>query len=287
MCQQTQIVTVLPYFERWMRMLPDWPTLAAASELQVLKLWEGLGYYSRARNLQKLAQTVVSEYSGQLPHQRHELLKLKGVGPYTAAAIGSICFGQAVAVLDGNVERVLTRVFALSDDLTLTTTKKKLWELADLLLNKENPGDYNQAVMELGALICTPTKPNCLLCPLNTVCRAPDPEKFPVKSRSATIQESERVCLIHQNKKLWLLNPAMEGRWKGFHRLPLFEARMKKIRLLGEQRYSITKYRITAEVWLTEWEVPPSPKEGIWASVRQLKELPLPSPHRKMLTLLL
>jgi len=285
MCQQTQIATVLPYFERWMQSFPDWQTLAVASEARVLKHWEGLGYYRRARNLHHLAQTIISNHGGQLPSQRDDLLQLPGIGPYTAAAIASISFHQAVPVVDGNVERVLSRVFALTDDITHSATKKKLWSLAGLLLNHERPGDYNQALMELGALICTPTKPQCLLCPLNKVCRAPDPEKFPVKTRQASVLESEKVSLIRQEKKIWLMDKETPGRWQGFHRLPLFNPHlMKPLRLIGTHRYGITKYRITAEVWLAKWKQ--APKDGIWVDTQELLELSLPAPHRKILTLL-
>jgi A/G-specific adenine glycosylase len=284
MCQQTQIVTVLPYFARWMQAFPDWFALASAPESDVLKLWEGLGYYRRARNLQALARILVKDYAGKIPHERDQLLKLPGIGPYTAGAVASIAFQQPVPVLDGNVERVLTRVFAISEDITRPSTKKQLWLLAETLLNKAVPGDYNQALMELGALICTPTKPQCLLCPLKISCQAPDPESFPVKARTPSILEAEQVCLLFEKGKLWLTPPDWPGRWPGFHRLPLYNpATMHLLKSLGTHRYSITKYRVTAEVWAARWRHPP--KQGLWADASLLQKISLPTPHRKMILL--
>lgn len=285
MCQQTQITTVLPYFDRWMKKLPDWASLAAAPEVKVLKLWEGLGYYRRARNLQRLAQTIVLEHGGIIPGDRDALLELPGIGPYTAGAIASIAFRQAVPVLDGNVERVLTRVFAIPEDITLPATKKKLWALTGSLLNRDQPGDYNQALMELGALVCSPSKPQCLLCPLKAICQAPDPESFPVKTRTKTIRETEQVCLLVKNGNIWLTPEDLPGRWKGFHRLPLHDPDTMILQeQIGTHRYGITKYSVTAEVWSARWSK--VPKKGLWADPAMLEEIALPAPHRKMIALL-
>lgn len=172
MAQQTQLQTVIPYFERWLNRFPTVQHLAQASVDEVLKLWEGLGYYSRARNLHQAAQTVVNEWGGEWPHTAGEWQKLKGVGAYTAAAISSICFNEPVAVVDGNVVRVLSRLFDLPDDVTQTPTKKKIAQLAQSLLPAGRPGAFNQALMELGQQICTPRQPACHLCPIATLCQA-------------------------------------------------------------------------------------------------------------------
>jgi len=172
MLQQTQIATVIPYYERWMARFPTVTTLAAASLDDVLKLWEGLGYYSRARNLHEAARTVVEQYDGHLPSTVGELIKLKGIGRYTAGAIASIAFGRPAPVLDGNVIRVLSRLFDLPDDVTTTATKKRLWQLAADLVPAGRPGDFNQALMELGQQICLPANPLCLLCPVSAHCLA-------------------------------------------------------------------------------------------------------------------
>jgi A/G-specific adenine glycosylase len=172
MLQQTQIATVIPYFERWMTRFPTVQALAEASLDEVLKLWEGLGYYSRARNLHAAAQTVMMEWNGRLPQTVTELMKMKGIGRYTAGAIASIAFDKAVPVLDGNVIRVLSRLTDLPDDVTQTATKNNLWQLAGELVPSHRSGDFNQAIMELGQQLCQPAKPHCVLCPLAVHCLA-------------------------------------------------------------------------------------------------------------------
>lgn len=172
MAQQTQLATVIPYWKRWLARFPTVADLATAPLDDVLKLWEGLGYYSRARNLHTAAQMVMADYDGDMPKSAAELQKLKGIGRYTAAAIASICFDEPVAVLDGNVIRVLSRLYDLPHDVTQTATKKKLWEMAEAIVPQQRPGDYNQALMELGQTVCTPKSPKCLLCPLREPCLA-------------------------------------------------------------------------------------------------------------------
>jgi A/G-specific adenine glycosylase len=172
MLQQTQIATVIPYYERWLARFPTVQDLAAASLDEVLKLWEGLGYYGRARNLHAAAQTVVNELGGQIPTTAKELMKLKGIGRYTAGAIASIAFDEPAPVLDGNIIRVLSRLYDLPDDVTTTAVKKQLWQLAEDLVPTQRPGDFNQALMELGQQICVPANPRCLLCPLSDLCLA-------------------------------------------------------------------------------------------------------------------
>lgn len=172
MLQQTQITTVIPYYERWLERLPTVQALAAASLDEVLKVWEGLGYYSRARNMHAAAQTIVDEWHGRFPTTAAELQTLKGIGRYTAGAIASIAFNEPVPVLDGNVIRVLSRLTDLPDDVTTTSTQKHLWQLAGDLVSAQRPGDYNQALMELGQTICLPQNPRCLLCPLAKPCLA-------------------------------------------------------------------------------------------------------------------
>jgi A/G-specific adenine glycosylase len=172
MLQQTRVETVIPYFERWMQRFPSIPALAAASQQEVLRAWEGLGYYSRARNLHKAAQKLVIEYGGALPHSRRELEKLPGIGRYTAGAIASIAFGQDEAALDGNIRRVLSRLFAMRLPARSPAGEKRLWELAEENLPPGQAGDFNQALMDLGTAICTPQRPACLLCPLAGCCQA-------------------------------------------------------------------------------------------------------------------
>lgn len=172
MLQQTQVATVIPYFERWIIRFPTVEDLAAAPLNEVLKMWEGLGYYSRARNLHAAAQTIVDDYGGRLPEDVAGLMKLKGVGRYTAGAIASIAFGRPVPVLDGNVFRVFSRLLDLKEDVTKTQTKNYLWHMAAELVPEFRAGDYNQALMELGQTVCLPATPRCHLCPVNGRCLA-------------------------------------------------------------------------------------------------------------------
>ncbi|MDX1687926.1 MAG: A/G-specific adenine glycosylase [Candidatus Promineifilaceae bacterium] len=172
MLQQTQVVTVIPYYERWMERFSTVEELAAASLDDVLKMWEGLGYYSRARYLHAAAQTVVETFGGRLPESVEALRELPGIGPYTAGAIASIAFDRPVPVVDGNVIRVLSRLLDLDEDVTERATKKRLWEVAAALVPADRPGDFNQALMELGQKICRPAEPLCHRCPLSTFCLA-------------------------------------------------------------------------------------------------------------------
>ncbi|RMF05515.1 MAG: A/G-specific adenine glycosylase, partial [Chloroflexi bacterium] len=172
MLQQTQVATVVPYYHRFLARFPTVEALAAASQEQVLKLWEGLGYYARARNLHRAAREIVEKWSGRLPQSGAQLRTLPGFGEYTAAAVASIAFGEPVAAVDGNVKRVLARLFAVETDVTRNPGARHIGQAAQQLLESRHPGDWNQAVMELGATVCTPTSPRCAGCPLRKWCRA-------------------------------------------------------------------------------------------------------------------
>jgi A/G-specific adenine glycosylase len=172
MLQQTRVEAVIPYFEKWMRLFPNVQALAQASEQEVLNAWEGLGYYSRARNLHKAAKIVAEQYKGEIPRDLDELRKLPGIGRYTLGAIASIAFGMDVSALDGNIKRVYARIFDITEPVDSPTGEKILWELADQYLPKGRAGDYNQALMDLGATICVPKNPRCLICPVMKLCKA-------------------------------------------------------------------------------------------------------------------
>ncbi len=190
MLQQTRVETAVPYFHRFTERLPTVGALARADQDEVLKLWEGLGYYSRARNLHRAAQAVVRDHGGRVPSDEASFRALPGVGPYTAAAVLSLAFGVPLAVLDGNVIRVLARVFALGADARAGRTRTALQELSTRLLDAEQPGRWNESVMELGATVCTPRSPACARCPLSGVCQARalgTPEAFPVVSKKKPV----------------------------------------------------------------------------------------------------
>jgi A/G-specific adenine glycosylase len=172
MLQQTRVETVIRYFEKWMRFFPNVRALAAASEHEVLNAWEGLGYYSRARNLHKAAKIVAEHYSGEMPRDLNELRRLPGIGRYTLGAIASIAFRIDISTLDGNIKRVYSRIFDVSEPTDSPAGEKILWELADQHLPKGHAGDYNQALMDLGATICVPKNPRCPICPVMKLCKA-------------------------------------------------------------------------------------------------------------------
>jgi A/G-specific adenine glycosylase len=186
MLQQTRVAAVIPYYERFLARFPDMRALAEAPQEDVLRLWSGLGYYSRARNLQKAAQQIVALHGGEFPNEEKAAMALSGIGPYTGAAILSIAFGAKHAVLDGNVARVLARLGAIRGVLRESQRWQSLQTTAQELLDPKVPGDWNQAMMELGAMVCTPRAPQCLLCPVAKFCRARqsgDPESFPEKRK--------------------------------------------------------------------------------------------------------
>jgi len=188
MLQQTRIDQAIPYYQRFVKRFPNVKALATAPLQDVLKHWEGLGYYARARNMHRAAQFLHNERGGRFPKDYEQLLALPGVGPYTAAAIASLAFNLDHAVLDGNVIRVLSRVFAFEEDVSGTRAKRTLQGLADALMPEGRAATYNEAVMELGALVCLPRKPLCLTCPLMSVCRGKDqPHKFPVKKKKKPV----------------------------------------------------------------------------------------------------
>jgi len=204
MLQQTRVDQATPYFHRFMKRFPSLRSLATASQDDVLKMWEGLGYYSRARNLHKAAQIIMNEHKGRFPSSSEQILALPGVGGYTAAAIGSLAFNLDLAVLDGNVIRVLTRLFAYARDTRSTTAKKELQRLTDDLLVQGRAGDYNEAMMELGATVCMPRNPQCTVCPLSVVClgyKSGRPMDYPVTAPKKKVPHIVVGAAVVTNRK--------------------------------------------------------------------------------------
>ena len=225
MLQQTQVTTVVPYFERWMARFPDISSLAAATSDDVLRIWAGLGYYARARNLHRMAQEIVARHGGTIPSEKKALLALPGIGRYTAGAILSLAFGQREPVLDGNVRRVLCRVYDIADDPTGAATERQLWQLATKLVMsapEDAAGDLNEGLMELGALICTPGEPDCAACPIADVClahahgvEAERPIKRP-RTRPPHYDAAAAVILDEAGRYLLIQRPAaglLGGLW--------------------------------------------------------------------------
>lgn len=224
MLQQTQVETVIPFYERWMAKFPNVEELAGASEQEVLTLWEGLGYYSRARNLHKAAKLIVQNYQGWLPENPEELQKLPGIGSYSAAAIASIAFGRDTAAVDGNFRRVFSRVFNLTEPLRSPESERKIWELAEANLPSGRAGVYNQALMDLGATICTPRSPGCERCPVAEVCQA---RLLGVVGDRPVVKPARKIptltvtaALIHQEERVLLAKRPAGGLLGGLWEFP-------------------------------------------------------------------
>ena len=228
MLQQTRVETVIPYFLRWMASFPTIGALAEADLGEALKCWEGLGYYARCRNLHRAAQIVVQEYGGNLPNSRKELLALPGIGSYTVGAILSLAFEQDAAVLDGNVRRVLSRLYAINDDPDNAKERQhlrqRLWGLAEALVPPGRAGQFNEALMDLGATVCTPRRPRCPTCPLNEVCRAyavGDPEGYPPPRRRAPTPHYDVTAgVIWRGEQVLLAQRPLDGLLGGLWEFP-------------------------------------------------------------------
>ncbi len=228
MLQQTQVTTVLGYYERFLQRFPDVDALAAASQSDVFALWSGLGYYSRARNLHRCAQAVVAEHCGRFPDSSAALITLPGIGRSTAAAIAAFCFGERVAILDGNVKRVLTRMLAFDGDLAEAKHERALWLAATQLLPGRDIDRYTQGLMDLGATLCSRRAPACLQCPVCAPCRAAKTgtqERYPVKTRKLKRGTREHVWLwLQWRDRVWLVQRPDTGVWAGLWSLPEFDS---------------------------------------------------------------
>jgi len=303
MLQQTRVETVRPYYARWLRAFPTVQALARAEEDRVLKLWEGLGYYSRARNLHRAAKLVVGRARPPgapkpgtkrtarpaVPTTAAKLLELPGIGRYTAGAIASIAFNERVPLVDGNVARVFARIFAIRANIKSPRTLQSLWDLAGNLLPDTNPGDFNQALMELGALVCTPTNPRCDTCPMRHVClakarglvdqlpaRGDKPHVARIATRAAFVKRGDKVLMQRRPERGLLANL-----WE----LPEANAQEFRVgRQLCEVRHTITHHRITLQVH--DCTVLPkfrSNGKQRWVGRDGLKVLAMPAAHRRAL----
>lgn len=291
MLQQTQVATVLPYFDRWLRELPGFAALAAAPEARVMKLWEGLGYYSRARNLHKLAKAYVA--APVPPRTPAEWRELPGIGPYTAAAITSICFDEPAAVVDGNVVRILARLTGEKRPFRDgTEAVKHFTPLADKLVHGSHPGTHNQAMMELGATVCFRANPQCLLCPVTDFCaarRLGQPEKLPrLKPKVIEQRTVTRIWCVDKGRLLLRRGHDQARRLAGLHELP--EAADLGITpatdLLLTRRRAITRFQITESVYSVK---PTATLKATatrsaaleWVPLKQLDRVTLSGPHRR------
>jgi len=303
MLQQTQVETVIPYYEKWLARFPTLAALAAASEQEVLSVWEGLGYYSRARNLHRAAQQIAADGDGKLPPDRKALERLPGIGRYTAGAITSIAFGKDEPALDGNIRRVMARVFDLRLPARSPQGEKRLWELVEENLPPGRAGDYNQALMDLGATICTPHSPTCLLCPLAGLCQAqalgvqgerpilvPRPP-IPHYTVTAAILEREEQVLIGRRPSKGLLGGLWEfpgGKQIEGEDLPACLRRELREELgvetevgeaFGQYEHAYTHFRVTLHAFrcrlLAGEPQPLAASELRWVFPSELKDFPM------------
>ncbi|MFM1906471.1 MAG: A/G-specific adenine glycosylase [Pseudomonadota bacterium] len=308
MLQQTQVVTVLDYYARFLDRFPDVSALAAASQDEVLGLWSGLGYYSRARNLHRCAQQVVAVHSGVFPKTTEQLQTLPGIGPSTAAAVASLCFGERAAILDGNVKRVLTRVLGFEHDLAVPANERALLSRAVQLLPVsdfyQSMARYTQGVMDLGATVCTPRQPFCERCPVQDLCVARkqgEPERYPVKTKKLK-RTALSLWLLHAQDAeagVWLLQRPIPGVWAGLYCLPLFQSRDAlqaavppawRDRLIDQPAFVHVLTHKDLYLHVVRLEVPfgqvlPLPLPGALIAKNDWPAMGLPAPVRKLLEL--
>lgn len=289
MLQQTRVSTVIPYYERFLARFPTPESLAAASEDELLALWSGLGYYSRARNLKRAAEGITER--GGFPETAGEWRRLPGIGDYTAAAVASICFHEPCAVLDGNVARVMARFTAEPGDIASPAVRLRLKERAQALLEPRRPGEFNQAVMELGATLCLPRQPKCLLCPWRDLCQAHQQGiagQLPVKAPRRQPERLElRLALVVDRGRLLLRRRSgNERRLAGLWELPSLEElpSARSLRPLGTFRHSITHHNFQVEVW--HGRLCRAPEGCQWHELDRIGSLPVGAMTRKALALL-
>lgn len=310
MLQQTQVATVIPYYEKFLKRFPSVEKLAKSEEEEVLSHWAGLGYYRRARLLHRGAKELLQKFGGKLPRNAAELKKIPGIGAYTAGAIASIAFGKAEPLVDGNVVRVLSRILALKGHAKSPALQKQIWAAAEALVDEKNPGDFNQALMELGATLCRVLAPRCEVCPISKYCNAfalKAAESFPETPPSSKTIELKRSVAICLQKDKILLVKKKESRWfQGLWALPHDYSEeeaaetslltflkknlgisLKNLQAIRPTRHGITHHRITSWAWLGESAGQLKPNSS-FTEVRffkreELQNAALPSFDRKVL----
>jgi len=285
MLQQTQVATVLSYYKDWLDRFPNFATLARAPESDVLHAWQGLGYYARARNLRATAGQVVTRYGGRLPKSVSEMQKLPGVGKYTAHAVATFAFDQAVPVVEANSSRILARIFNLRMPIDTSRGLQMLWNRAASLMPKTKAGIYNSALLDLGALICLPRDPKCRICPVQRFCRARNPRSLPMKrSRVTTERLVESHALVLRGKRLLLTKS--EQRWHDMWILPAVNGSAKNKRPIYRAFFPFTNHRVTLRVFRGGAPRLNSQCQR-WFSRYELARIPIPSPHRRAINALL
>jgi A/G-specific adenine glycosylase len=304
MLQQTQVATVIPYYQKFLKSFPTVRHLAKADLSKVLKVWEGLGYYSRARNLHRTSQIVLNHFRGKIPETLKDLLSLPGIGRSTAGAILSFAFNKAAPILDGNAKRIISRLFAVSDNPAKGKTEGLLWQISESLIPKGYSNSFNQAIMDLGSMLCTPKDPQCLRCPLRLLCKGRikgELERYPAKGPKKTIPHIEAISAVVQKDGKVLLNQRpptglLGGLWEfpnwkseGKRRLRL---RLRKYlkketglnvevkEFIGAFHQTYSHFKLTLQVY--HCHSLNKNREGKWVPIRNLHLLPMSRIHRKV-----
>jgi A/G-specific adenine glycosylase len=284
MLQQTQVSAVIPYYNDWTRRFPDFGSLSRASENDVLHAWQGLGYYTRARNLHATAKIVVAQHDGRLPRSVLQIRQLPGIGKYTAHAVATFAFNRSLPIVEANTARVLTRLFNFQNSIDSNAARDELWRKAAMLVPKRNARIYNSALTDLGALICIPRDPKCGICPVKKFCRAKRPQTLPVqRSRPGTKRSIEAHAFIASRARILLEQSAT--RWRGMWILPPLELDGLNPSSFAERRihvsvFPFTYHKITLVVYS---RCPPkriAPTRR-WFAISSLRSVPIPSPHRR------
>ena len=303
MLQQTQVATVIAYYERWMKTFPTIEKLAHASIDQVIKLWEGLGYYSRARNLHAGAKQILKEYKGVFPKETEQLLSIKGIGPYTKGAILSFAFKKRSILVDGNVKRVISRFFDIELDFSVPKNHKYLEKLLESILPENEPWVFNEALMELGALVCSPKSTQCSSCPVQKMCAAFQKnkvEKLPIKVKRKKQIKLHRLVFVFYHHAHVLIQKNEEGIMQDLYEFPYHESSSSfkdidafienklnvfplKTQKLKKVIHGFTHHHVTLTPFYVELDNKPKNLEGYWVHQEELSKYPFSSGHRKIL----
>jgi len=281
MLQQTQVSTVIAYYNEWLRRFPDFASLARASENDVLYAWQGLGYYARARNLHATARILMDRQLGRFPRSVEQMQQLPGIGRYTAHAVASFAFDQSVPIVESNTARVLTRLFDFRESIDSDRGRQTLWQHAARLVPKSNSSIYNSALIDLGALVCVARQPKCGICPVEQFCRAKNPQILPVrKSRPRTKRLIEQHAFVVRQGKILLEQSST--RWRSMWILPRLQRELAHQRPVYKSIFPFTDHRVTLSVYERHREKIRKPLQS-WVRIDSLDSIPMPSPHRKAL----
>jgi len=304
MLQQTRVEAVIPYFEKWMRLFPNIRALAKASEQDVLNAWEGLGYYSRARNLHKTAKIVLKEHGGKLPKDLDTLIKLPGIGRYTVGAIASIAFGMDEPALDGNLKRVYARLFDISNSIDSSVGEKQLWQIARENLPKGKAGDFNQALMDLGATICIPRNPRCDICPVRDFCLSQKngtQELLPVRKPKKDVPQYVHAAgVIIKRRRVLLARRPSDGLLGGMWEFPNgrvngdparelvkalrsgYRLKVRRKEALGIVRHAYTHFKVAVHAFHCDLSSMFNSDDLKWVLIRDLEKYPMGKVDRQI-----